>query len=306
MGFCILLVCAFIWGTAFVAQKTCADHLGPFAITCLRSVIAGLFLLAAVPFSRKFLYKGAGASFSARTVKGGAICGIALFLAQLTQQIGIVDTTSGISAFLTANYIILVPIIAIFAGRKPPLRAFVWALLALAGTYFICIGSAQTAFSLGRGESWTLLCAVLFASQILLVDRYAPGTDVIAFSCVQQFTCMLASAPFLALATERANISAANISAAFGSLMYVGLVSSGIAYTLQNIGQTKCPPALASIVMSLESAIGALAGYFILGDVLSSRQIAGCAILFSAVVASQVCGLKPQTGDKREHDQPDE
>lgn len=283
MGALILFVAALFWGCAFVAQKLGGDHLGPFAVTFSRNLAGGLFLLGVCAARRR------SGVFNRKAVVGGFAGGAILFFASLTQQIGIADTTPGISAFLTSNYVLLVPVFGLFAGRKPTLLSFVWVAFALAGTYLLAIDNAQPGLtSIGRGEAWTLLCAVLFALQILAVDRFAPGTDIFAFSCVQQFTGMIFAMPFLMLASERAHYNMADISAAVWPVLFIGIFSSGIAYTCQNIGQTRCPPMLAAVIMTLESAIGALAGYVILGDAFTPRQMAGAGIMFATAILSQI------------------
>jgi len=302
MGALILFLAAFLWGSAFVAQKLAAGHMGPFAVLFFRNLVGGVFLLAVCFASRR----GIRAAFTRKAALGGLVCGILLFFASLCQQIGIECTTPGISAFLTCNYLVLVPVfwfLAHFAGlggrARPPRGVLAAVALALAGSYLLCVAPGES-FRLGRGEAWTLLCAALFALQILAVDRFAPGTDIFAFSCLQQFAGTACSLPFLALASERAHYTLADVSAAFWPLMYIAVFSSGIAFTCQNYGQMRCPPVLAAIVMSLESAIGALCGWICLGDALSARQAAGCAILFFAVVFSQVASAMAAGKDRKE------
>lgn len=292
MGPLLLFLAALIWGTAFVAQKMCVGHLGPFAVTFFRNAIGAAFIYLCFRLRLKFLGRlgipQGSRSFSRRAFAGGALAGTALFFASLTQQTGIEHTTPGISAFLTSNYMILVPVFGLFVGRVPKPAVWLWTALALAGTYFICIDPAAESFAVGRGEAWTLLCAVLFAMQVLAVDRFAPGTDILAFSCVQQIAGAVCALPFvLSLSSERAFFTMEHLHAALWPLLFVAVMSSGIAYTLQNLGQVRTHPALACIIMSLESAIGAITGYFILGDTLTSRQIAGCSVLLAAVILSQ-------------------
>jgi len=279
LGPLLLFICAVLWGGGFVAQKCGADHLGPFAVLCWRSVYAALFLWGCVRVAK-------GRGFTRSAWIGGGLAGVALFLASLAQQIGIMSTTPGISAFLTANYVLLVPVFGLVLGRRTGLVAWFGVVVALTGSYFICIDPATTGFAIGRGELWILLCAVLFTVQILLVDRFAPGTDVIAFSCVQQVMCIVFSIPFLFLASERVHFNGADLAAAFGPVAFLGIVSSGIAYSLQNLGQVRTPPTLAAILMSLESVFGAFAGYLWFGDLLTARQLFGCALVLVAAVGS--------------------
>lgn len=293
MGALLLLVAAALWGSAFVAQKLCGEHLGPFAVTFLRNLIGGAFIYACFRlrlrfFGRAGIPAGARRSFSGRAFLGGGLCGAVLFAASLSQQIGIGHTSPGVSAFLTSNYMLLIPVFGFFIGRA--VRAAVWlcVAMAVAGSYLICIESGAAGFSLGRGEAWTLLCAALFAVQVLCVDRFAPSTDVLAFSCVQQFAGAVLALPFVFLPSERALFTSSNLLAAAWPVVYIAVFSSGIAFTLQNFGQVRTPPAIAAVIMSLESAIGAACGYIVFGDVLSARQIVGCALMLLAVVLSQI------------------
>lgn len=292
MGPILLLLAALLWGSAFVAQKLAAEHLGPFAVTCARNVIGGAFIYLCFRLRLRFWGRAgipAGArSFSPRAFAGGVAAGVALFLASLSQQIGIIYTTPGISAFLTSNYMILVPLFGLFVGRRAGARVWLWAALALGGTYLLCVEPSAAVPALGRGEAWTLLCAALFAVQVLCVDRFAPGTDILAFSCIQQFTGAVCAAPFLFTAAERAFYTTAHLAAAIGPLLYIAILSSGIAYTCQNLGQVRTPPALATIIMAQESAIGAICGALVLGDVLTTRQIVGCGVMLAAVILSQI------------------
>lgn len=281
LGPLLLFLCSLLWGCGFVAQKFACTHLGPFAILCSRSVLAALFLFVWGCLSR-------GRGFTRATWIGGALGGFALFLAALAQQVGIISTTPGISAFLTSNYVLLVPVLGAFVGRRTALTVWLGVGVALFGSYLICIDPSMPGFSLGTGEAWVLACAVLFAVQILLVDRFAPGTDVIAFSCVQQLVCIVCCLPFLLKGSEMRYFNMSDLSAAFWPIVFLGVVSSGIAYTLQNLGQVRTPPALASVIMSLEAVFGALAGYLFFGDVLSTRQLVGCALVFAAATLSSL------------------
>jgi len=292
MGVVLLLIAAFLWGTTFVAQKTGADHLGPFAITFSRNVLGAAFIYMCFRlrlrfFGRLGIPEGARHSFSPRAFLGGVACGIALFVASLAQQVGIIHTSPGVSAFLTSNYMLLIPVFGLFVGRPARPSVWLWVAMAVAGSYLICISPDAKVITLGRGEAWTLLSAVLFAVQVLLVDRFAPGTDVIAFSCIQQFTGAFCSLPFLFLASERAYYTPEHLSAAVWPVLYIAIFSGGIAYTFQNLGQVRTPPTIAAIIMSLESVIGAVSGYIVLGDVFTGRQLAGCAMMFAAVALSQ-------------------
>ena len=291
LGPSLILLCTVIWGAAFLAQKLGADHYGPFAITCYRNILGGLFLWLCIALRDRYL-PAARTPWTRMTVIGGSVSGVCLFVAMMAQQLGIERTTPGISAFLTANYVLLVPLFAWLAGKGRP-GAAIWfgVALALIGTCFICFPdfSAQlSGFKLGGGEAWTLLCAALFAVQIMAVDRFARNVDVVMFSMVQLFVAAACALPFVFLPSELARTSWAGFVAGLPSLFFLGVLSSGIAYTLQNLGQARTPPALAAIIMSMESVFGALFGWLILHDVLTPRQLLGCAFVFLAVVLSQL------------------
>lgn len=289
MGPVLILLSTLIWGTAFLFQKTGAENYGPFALTCYRNILAGLFLWGVVAIRDRFrsVERNRRSEFL-----GGSLSGVVLFAAMTSQQIGIEHTTPGISAFLTANYILLVPVLAWALGRRRP-GAPIWVgvAFALAGSYLISIGGGD-GLGIGRGELWTLLCAVLFAMQIMVVDRYAPGCDVLRFSMVQTFVAGICAAPFLLLPSEASRLTFAHFTAGWFSLFYVGILSSGIAYTLQNLGQARTNAPVAAILMSFESVVGAVSGWVALGDAFSLRQIAGCALVFSAVILTQFASAK--------------
>jgi drug/metabolite transporter (DMT)-like permease len=299
-GALLLLATTFIWGTAFLAQKFGADHLGPVSFTVLRNVLGGLFVLAVASLraaSRRSRPSGTpepdGRS-TRRSVLAGVFCGVPLFFAMTAQQVGVTYTTPGICAFLTTNYVLFVPILASLAAWSPP-RAHVClgAALALAGTYLICLtgeGAAQEGFAgIGKGELWSLACALLFAVQMMAVDRFAQSSDLLVMSMSQLFTCALVGAPFMfLLPSEAAKLSLDALRAAAMPLVYCGVFSSGIAYTLQNVAQSRTSASIAAIVLSTESVFGALSGWLVLGDVLSAGQLCGCALVFAAVAATQL------------------
>ena len=298
----LILLCTVVWGSAFVAQKLGADHFGPFAISCYRNLLAGFFLWGALGLRRQFARRVRSefggslleSPWKRTEILGGAASGVVLFVAMLAQQLGIERTTPGISAFLTANYVLIVPVLAWIVGKgRPGVGVVTGVGLALVGTYFISISTSTPAaatapLSIGAGELWTLGCAVLFAVQIMVVDHFAPGSDMLRFSMVQMFVAGLVALPFVFLPSELARASWQGFMKGVPALVYLGVFSSGIAYTLQNLGQARTPPALAAILMSMESVFGAFFGWLLLGDVLSLRQIVGCLLVLSAVILSQL------------------
>ncbi len=284
MGPLFIILCTLIWGTAFLFQKTGSEHYGPFALTCYRNILAGFFLMGVVFVRDRFIRTERSPR---REYVGGSLSGLALFCAMSAQQLGIEHTTPGISAFLTANYILLVPVFSWVIGRGRP-GWTVWAgvALAVAGTYLISATGAD-GFCIGRGELWTIACAVLFATQIMVVDSFASRCDVIRFSMVQTFVAGICAAPFMLLPSEASRLTLGHFKAGWFSLFYVGVMSSGIAYTLQNLGQARCNASVAAILMSFEAVVGAVSGWLALGDAFTPAQVAGCALVFSAVLASQ-------------------
>lgn len=302
----LILLCTVIWGSAFVAQKLGADHYGPFAISCYRNLLAGFFLWGALGLRRQFARRVRSefggslleSPWKRTEILGGAASGVVLFVAMLAQQLGIERTTPGISAFLTANYVLIVPVLAWIVGKgRPGVGVVTGVGLALVGTYFISISTSTPAaatapLSIGAGELWTLGCAVLFAVQIMVVDHFAPGSDMLRFSMVQMFVAGLVALPFVFLPSELARASWQGFVKGVPALVYLGVFSSGIAYTLQNLGQARTPPALAAILMSMESVFGAFFGWLLLGDVLSLRQIVGCLLVLSAVILSQLLSAR--------------
>ena len=311
----LLVVTAAIWGAAFLAQKLGADHLGPYTFTALRSLLGGLTLLAMLAVRGILRRAGSPRVRKSESLRvrepgssevresgnlepemprprlrdsavGGFWCGLWLFAATILQQIGIHDTTPGVSGFLTANYVLLVPILGLFLGTRPGGHVWVAAVIAMAGLYLICVDEQ---LSVGRGEAFTLACSLVFAVQILSVAHFASRCDVLVLSCAEFFTGAALGLPFLLLPSEAAHLSAASLRAAAPAIAFCGVFSSGVAYTLQNIAQGKVPPAIASILMSLESAFALLFGWLFLNESLPARRLLGCALVFAAVLLAQLC-----------------
>jgi len=283
----ILLLTATIWGVAFVAQSVAMDNVGPFTFQCARSFIGGTVLLPVIFILRQNSGRKAQTPqerYTARKIllKGGVCCGTALCFASLFQQFGLLYTTVGKSGFLTACYILIVPILGLFFGRKCGKLIWCGVVLELGGLYLLCI-NGKVSFNLG--DMLTLICAVLFAVQILVVNYFAPKTDSVAMSCIQFYTGAIISAVGM-IVWEQPNLPA--LLAAWKPILYTGALSSGVAYTLQIIGQKGMNPTVASLIMSLESVISVIAGWLILGQKLSSRECIGCILMFSAIVLAQL------------------
>lgn len=278
----MLFLTAFIWGTAFVAQSVGMDYLGPFGFNGIRSLIGGVALLPCIYILGK-INKNSNEKGDVKTLAtGGICCGLALFAASSMQQIGIQYTTAGKAGFITAFYIVLVPVFGIFLGKKTGWKIWLAVALALAGLYFLCITES---FSVGRGDIYVFIGALLFTVHILVIDYFAPRTDGVKMSCIQFFVAgILSMFPMAAFETTTVE----GIMRSWGPLLYAGVLSCGVAYTLQIIGQKNMNPTVASLILSLESCISVLAGWAILGEQLSVREGVGCILMFAAIVLAQI------------------
>ncbi len=284
----ILLLTAAIWGVAFVAQSVAMDSIGPFTFLCARSVIGGLVLLPVIALKRHtgpdYIPATREEHRAARRTLlfAGVCCGAALCFASLLQQFGILYTSVGKSGFITACYILLVPILGIPLGRRCGRLVWCGVCIALAGLYLLCV---KDGLSLNVGDLLTMGCALLFSVQILLVDYFAPLTDNVALSCIQFFVGAIISGTGMMI-FESPSWKA--LLDAWIPVLYAGALSSGVAYTLQIIGQKGMNPTIASLIMSLESVISVIAGWLILGQTLSFREILGCVCMFTAIVLAQL------------------
>ncbi len=215
-------------------------------------------------------------------VTGGIACGLLLFAASSLQQIGIQYTTAGKAGFITAFYIVIVPVFGIFLKKKIGWKVWLAVVIALAGLYFLCITEH---FTVGKGDALIFLCALVFSLHILVIDYFSPKVDGVKMSCIQFFVCGLASMPFM-FAMETPRIGA--MIDGWMPLLYAGVLSCGVAYTLQIIGQKNVNPAVASLILSLESCFSVLAGWAVLGEKLSVRESAGCVLMFAAIILAQL------------------
>lgn len=285
----LLLLTATIWGVAFVAQSVSMDYIGGFTFNAIRNIIGAITLVPVILiFSKQNPAADQNPADRQKARKtlitGGICCGILLCLASNFQQFGIKYTTVGKAGFITACYIIIVPIIGIFLKKK--CSPFIWiaVLLSLGGLYLLCISPGE-GFSIGKGDTLVLICAVVFSFHILTVDHFSPLVDGVKMSCIQFLVCgILSGIP--ALIFENPNIT--NILQAWMPILYAGILSCGVAYTLQIVGQKGMNPTVASLIMSLESCISVIAGWLILGQNLSSREIFGCVLMFVAIMLAQL------------------
>lgn len=280
----LLVLAAVIWGAAFVAQSAGMDYLGPFTFNGTRSFLGALILVPLALFLDSKNGKKTGWT-DKHLIIGGCACGVFLFLASSSQQIGIMSTTVGKSGFITALYIVLVPVFSLALKKRP--GKFIWlsVVLAVVGLYFLCINGA---IRLQTGDIWLFACAILFAFQILAVDRFAPGLDVVKLSCYQFLVCGILS--IIPMALEKPSMGA--VLDCWLPLAYAGFLSCGVAYTLQMVGQKHVEATLASLLMSLESVFSVIFGFIILREKLSVRELIGCVIMFAAVILAQLAPAK--------------
>ena len=291
----MLMLAAFIWGTAFVAQSVGMDYLGPFTFNGVRNFVGAAALLPCIWFleclnRREEEKKGvreAGAQKKDAGEKrdlilGGICCGTVLFVAGSLQQVGLQYTTVGKAGFITACYIVLVPVCGIFLHKKIGGKVWIAVGLSLIGLYLLCITEKLT---IGKGDILVFLCALVFTMHILVIDYFSPKVDGVKMSCIQFFVCgLLSLAPMFALETPQI----AAIIKSWGPILYAGVLSSGVAYTLQIVGQKNVNPAIASLILSLESCFSVLAGWIILGQRLSGREAMGCVLMFAAIILAQL------------------
>ena len=292
----LLFVTAVVWGVAFVAQSVGMDYVGPFTFNCIRCLIGAVVLVPCIWFLDRWKQRPDSASCGRESagapggasdgghalLAGGICCGLALFVASNLQQIGIQYTTVGKAGFITALYIVMVPVFGIFLKKRAGIRVWVSVALAVAGLYLLCITDR---LALGKGDILVLLCAVVFAVHILVVDHFSAKTDGVRMSCIQFLVCGLLSGVCM-LITEHPEMRL--ILQAWQPILYAGVFSCGVGYTLQIIGQKGTDPTVASLILSLESVVSVLAGWLLLGQRLSVRELGGCALMFAAILLAQM------------------
>lgn len=290
----MLILAAFIWGSAFVAQSVGMDYVEPFTFNFVRNMIGGLVLIPCIVFLGKLKSpeeREKAARMDRKTLlTGGLSCGVILCLASNMQQIGIQYTSVGKAGFITALYIVIVPILGIFFKRRCGVKVWISVVIALIGFYLLCMAGG---FSLERGDGYLLICAVLFSFHILTIDHFSPMVDGVKMSCIQFFTCGILSGLAM-LVAETPDIS--SILAAWAPILYAGVLSSGVAYTLQIVGQKNYNPTIATLLLSLESVFSVLTGWVILHQTLSARELFGCVLIFIAVVLAQLPERQKNSG----------
>lgn len=316
----MLGLAAFIWGVAFVAQSVGMEYVGPFTFNAARFLIGGTVLIPCILFpgdrNRKDKPAGSGAAVLSQTegkssailnngqaagrqpgekvrigIEGGICCGTALFAGSSFQQLGIMYTTVGKAGFITALYIVIVPVLGIFVKKKVGWTVWVSVMLATIGMYLLCMTEG---FRVGKGDVYLFLCAIAFSLHILVIDYFSPKADGVFISCVQFFTAgVLAFA--VMIFTEQPSL--ASILKAWLPIAYAGVMSCGVAYTLQVVGQKNTDPTIAALILSLESVFSLLAGWVILGQKLSPKELFGCVLVFGGILLAQVPVKTPTKTD---------
>lgn len=280
-GNLLLLLTAIIWGSAFVAQKQGMDFVKPFTFNAVRNFIATLVLMAVIPFFSSPKTERFREDKKTLLI-GGIWCGIVLFIAGALQQIGVQYTTSGKAGFITTLYIVIVPILALFLGKKVDKK--IWFCILVAGVGFYLL-SIKDDFSIGKGDLLVFLCAIFFSVHILVIDYFSPRVDGVKMSCIQFFVCGLISMVAMFL-FESPNID--GILKATIPILYTAVLSSGVGYTLQIVAQKDTDPTIASLILSLESVFSVLAGLILLKEVPTIKETVGCVFIFFAIIFAQL------------------
>lgn len=288
-GNLMLLITALIWGTAFVAQSAGMDHVQPFTYNGVRTIIGGLVLIPVILLFDKLkpadqrLSPAEQKEVNRNSVIGGIFCGVILCVASSFQQFGVSMTTAGKAGFITALYIVIVPLMGVFIKKKIPKIIWVCVAIAVAGFYLLCVKEGT---SVSMGDLLVLCCAFFFALHIMVIDHFTAGkVDGVRMSCVQ-FLVAGAIASVLMFLFEEPTL--ASIWDARVSILYAGVMSSGVAYTLQILGQKDTDPTTATLLMSLESVFAALSGWVLLNESLSLKELFGCVLVFAAVILAQI------------------
>jgi drug/metabolite transporter (DMT)-like permease len=299
-GNLMLFLTALIWGVSFVSQKAGMEYIGPYTFNGVRFLVGSAVLIPVI-LALDGIQKKKDAAVQQVTVSndevtqpaairyerkdlllGGISCGIVLFIASSLQQIGILYTTAGKAGFITALYIVLVPILGLLFGSK--VRPILWFCVAMAaaGLYLLCV---KEDFTIGRGDLLVIACALGFAIHILVIDHFSPKVDGVKMSCIQFFIAGVLSLPFMVIFET---IDWSNIFACWLPILYSGVMSCGVAYTLQIVGQKYTEPTVASLILSLESVFAVIAGIILLGEQVPPRELLGCAVMFAAILLAQL------------------
>jgi drug/metabolite transporter (DMT)-like permease len=285
----LLLLAAVIWGFAFVAQRVGMDHVGAFTFNGVRFALGSISLLPLMFYYRKN-YQGAGDTGDKvqSSLRIGLLAGVILFIAASLQQIGLLYTTAGKSAFITCTYIVLVPITGLFLKQRIANSTWLGSLLAVTGLYFLCV---KESFTISYGDLLELIGAFFWTMHILLIDRFSREVDTLELAFFQFVTCSILS---IGVALLGETITLDGILLAGIPILYGGICSVGIAYTLQIIGQKNASPSHAAIILSMETVFAAIGGYLILDERLGLQELLGCVLMLAGMLLSQIQSLKPQ------------
>ena len=294
-GSLAMLTATVLWGVAFSAQSAGMDHLGPWVFTTMRSVTGVLALLAVIMIFDLFREKRLTVWGNAKTpgerkllLTGGFLCGLVLTAASVCQQAGLKYTTAGKTGFLTALYIVIVPVLGLFIKRKASVNMWIGTVIALSGAYLLCGSIGE----INKGEWFVIACAVIYSLHILVIDHYAPRCDCVRLSCIQ-FTVVTILSAICSL-IFRESWSSEAVTAALPFWIFCGVGSSAIAFTLQMVAQKYLHPVTATLLMSLESVFAVIGGWIFLHENLSPRELAGCAVIFAGVIVSQIPARHPE------------
>lgn len=285
----LLTIAAAIWGFAFAAQSEAMDYIGPFTLNCIRNVIGAVVLVPVIFVTDRYeKNRGNGCKKEERAenkrllLTGGICCGLLLTVATNLQQLGIKYTTVGKAGFITAIYIVLVPVAGLFLKKKCGLTVWISVGLALAGFYFLTM-IGESSFT--KGDIFVLLCAIVFTGHILCVDYFSPKVNGVKLSCLQFLVCGLLSGIVMLC---RESLVPTDIVKAWAPILYTGVLSCGVAYTFQILGQKNYNPAVAALIMSLESVFSVLGGWLVLHETLSASEGLGCILIFAGIILSQI------------------
>ena len=285
----LLFLTATIWGTSFVAQSVGMDYIGPITFTFARNITGGLFLIPCIWLMRKLNAKNNEVATENRPLVtkdewlGGILCGIALCAAGNFQQIGIANTTVGKAGFITALYVVIVPLLGLFFKKRVPRIVWLCVVLSVIGLYLLCMTSGS--FSLSYGDFLVFICAIMYSIHILIIDYFSPKGDGVVISCIQFLVCGVLSGIIMLFVED---FSFTSILKAAFPILYAGVLSSGVGHTLQVVGQKGMNPTVASLILCLESVVSVLAGWVILHQALSTRELFGCLLMFVAIVLAQI------------------
>lgn len=290
-GASLLFIAALFWGTTFVAQSLGMDYVGPFTYLWARSIVGGIVLIPIALIYQRYSsndhidqdhLEESKLAHQRHLIFGGIICGIVLFAASAFQQFGMLYTSVGKTGFITALYIVIVPIMGIFLKKKCGLNVWISVLIAIVGLYLLCVNGS---FRISKGDALIFVCSILFATHIVVIDHFSPKVNGVFLSCIQFWICGIFSGIAMLLLEKP---TTASIIQAAGAILYAGVFSSGVAFTCQIVGQKHVKPAIAALIMSLESVVSVLAGWLVLKETLTIRELIGCVIMFCAIIFAQI------------------